>query len=143
MSQATRRLIEASLTFLGFLSALPLLAMIGGTAAWNGFNLAVALYIFFGCAGALGLLIGAIGIFSERIVFAWIADTGAVLIACIGLLFLGGFLFGRDKSVPLDSPIYFGGIRAPIVALYCSAVLICGIVVWFSSRRICSAKKTM
>jgi len=105
--------------------------MIGGTAAWGGVNLAIAIYGFFGCFGALGLLIGAIGIPSERIVFAWIADFGAVFIACIGVLFLGGFLFGRDKSVPLSDPI---------VALYCWAVLTCGIVIWLSSRRICKAR---
>lgn len=143
MSKSACRLIEGSLTFLGFVSALPLLTMIGGTAAWNGINLAVALYILFGCAGALGLLIGAVGVFSGRIVFAWIADAGAVFIACIGLICLSGFLFSRDKSVASDSSIYIAGIKAPLVAVYCSSVLICGMVIWFSSRKICKARTSM
>lgn len=50
--------IYAIWTILAVISALPMLAMVVGGAAWNGINVAVAVYLLMSVGGVLGLLAG-------------------------------------------------------------------------------------
>jgi hypothetical protein len=135
------RLLLAVLTFTGFVSALPILGLIAGAAAFGGINLAVALYIFLAGFGAIGLLLGTFTAFLKCSIFVWITACSAFSIALLSLLFSCGFLFARTNGEQLSSPLYIGRTPFPILALYGFALLDGTVVTWLCAKKI-RAEKT-
>jgi len=133
-SKKFRSVIQSSLSFISFLSALPILAFIMGAAAWNGVNFVVILYMFLSIGGSLGLLSGTVTAFSPRPVFAWITGISALAIFSLSLLFLLSFLFTRDPAVPLNDPMGIGPFQLPTIALYGFALIFCSMVIFLCVR---------
>jgi len=115
-------------TLVAFASSLPILAIALGTAAWNGVNFAVGLYLFLSAAGSLCVLAGVFAAFFQGSIFPRIACISASVIAGLSAFFGLWFIFGRGYGVPLDEPFFFAGsARVPLLVIYsfaffCSAV---------------------
>jgi hypothetical protein len=131
-----RTAVQAGMTFVAFLSALPILADIVGTAAWNSVNFAVAVYLALAFFGTIGLLTGTVTGFFKKPIFAWMTGLSAAAIFCLSLLFLLSFLFSRTEGVPLSDPLIFGSIQTPIIVFYGFAMLCCSVVGVFSLKKI-------
>ncbi len=112
-------------TLLSFASSLHILADVLGDAAWNGLNFALSMYLFLSAAGTLGLLLGVFTVFSRKTIFAWITCISAATVAGLSILFGLSFIFGRDTEVPLNSPVYYGHLVIPILALYGIVAVCC------------------
>ena len=133
-SKKLRSVLQSLLSFISFLSALPILAMLLGGAAWNGVNFVVILYMVLAATGSLGLLAGTVTAFSNKSVFAWITGISALATFCLSLLFLLSFLFTRDPAVPLNDPMGIGPIQLPTIALYGFALIFCSMVIFLCVR---------
>lgn len=114
-------------TLLSFASSLLILADVLGDTAWNGINFALGLYLLLSTAGSLGLLAGAIAVFSRKAFFAWITCISAATIAGLGALFSLGFIFGRDSQVPLNDAVHYGHVAISVLALYAAAFVCCSV----------------
>lgn len=137
MELETRRKIAwAGLTFIGFVSALPILGEVLSVAAWSGVNAAIVLYLVLACVGALGLLIGVAGAFSRRELFVWITGSSAASIVALTMVLLSTFLFGRAHTVSLNARMSVGPVHGPILAFYAFAVLACAAVASVASRKV-------
>jgi len=113
-------------TLLSLGSSLPVLGMIVGSAAWNGVNLAVGLYLFLSLAGVAGLFVGFFAAFSHKMVLAWVTCAGAITLAGLSVILGYGFIFYRvrTRGVPWSDPLYIGGLHAPLIVLY-GVTLVC------------------
>src|SRR6202022_1297997 len=89
-----------------------------GYAAWNGVNFVMILYLILSLAGSLGLVAALTKSTSKRPLSAWIGGLSALVIAGVALVFLWGFLFGRNSSVPLNESVEMFGIHGPLLAFY-------------------------
>jgi hypothetical protein len=98
-----------------------------GYAAWNGVNFVMTLYLVFSFAGFAGLIVALIKWSSTRLRFAWIAGLSAFAIVCEALIFVAGFVYGRDASLPINSPVEMFGIRCPLLALYGFSIFSCSV----------------
>jgi len=136
-------LLRALWTFLAIVSSFPILANTLGSAAWNGVNFVVCLYILASVGGTVGMLAGFCSAFSQRTVLKWITFMGALVLVTLGAIYAAGFIFSRSDGVPLDSPVYFGSIRAPILLLYAIAILCCLVeaLLYFPGRRRLEARR--
>ena len=130
------RVLKKIWTIVAIVSAVPILGDVLGTAAWNGVNFVMAAYLFVSSAGLLALIASLYSPWSHSAVFRWITWSGAVGIACLGLVFSAGFAFGRDPEVPWNSSMGIGPVEIPLLALYGFAVASCGIqaVLQFPNR---------
>jgi hypothetical protein len=131
-----RLILHAAVTFLAFISSLPVLGDVLGGAAWGGFNLVVCLYLFFSIVGSFGLFFGTFTTFARKPVYRWITGFSALFIGLLSVIFLCGFLFGRDKSLPLNDPLFIGGLQIPIIGLYGFAIVLCITVIWSCVARL-------
>jgi hypothetical protein len=127
------RLLRVGWTILTLVCSLPILGLTFGTAAWNGVNFAVSLYLVASCLGWIGLLAGTCAVFSSRRLFWWITFVGAMLIAGTGIVYAVGFLWSRDPSDPWNSPFEFATIRAPLLLFYFIAISVCSLEAWIYS----------
>jgi hypothetical protein len=114
-------------TLLSFTSALPILAVCLGSAAWNGVNFAVALYLLLAVAGVTGLLVGFLAATSRNRLLAWITCASASAIVALSIVFAYSFLCCRTPGTPLNDPLYFGRLHVPLIVLYGAAFLFCSI----------------
>ncbi len=123
-------------TLVAIVSAIPILLYVLSYAAWNGVNFAMAVYLFVSSAGLLALAASFCSPCLQKTVFRWISWSGAVGIACLGLVFGAGFVFGRNPEVPWNSGPTIGPIEVPFLAVYGFAVVACAIqaVLQFPSR---------
>ncbi len=112
-------------TFLAVGSSLPVLAETLGSAAWNGVNWVVWLYLIASAGGSIGLVAGFCSAFSQRRVLKWITCVAALAVVSVSAIYAAGFIFNRTAGVPLSDPIYFGSFHAPILLLYAVAILVC------------------
>jgi hypothetical protein len=126
------KLLGGVFMFLAFMSSVPILMETLGSAAWNGVNFAMAVYLFLAVLGFLGLLISLVATSSGKSVFLWIAASSAIVVGGLSLVYLGGFLFSRTPGVPLMDPLIIAGVPIPIIAYYGFA-LVCCLVVAVSS----------
>jgi hypothetical protein len=127
---------QVAWTLLALVGGLIVLAITTGTAAWNGVNLAVALYLFLSFAGSIGLLVGTLTAFSKKAIFAWMTGLSAFAITCLTFVFLFGFLFGRLPEVPLGEKIEILGLHAPLLVFYCFSLVTCSIALLLSSLKL-------
>lgn len=112
-----------------------ILAFTLGSAAWNGVNLIVGLYLLSSGVGVVGLLFGLWASFSDRRFPAVITIIGATCIAALSVVYAGGFIIERTPGVPLNSPIGVGKIHLPLLAFYGIAFLCCSAeILLFVSR---------
>jgi hypothetical protein len=114
-------------TLLSLTSALPILAVCLGSAAWNGVNFAVALYLLLSIAGVTGLFAGFFAATSRNKLLAWITCASASAIVALSFVFAYSFLCCRTAGVPLSDPLYFGRLHVPLIVLYGAAFLFCSI----------------
>ncbi len=121
---------------LAFQAAWTLLALAGGliilffslaSAAWNGVNFVMAIYLILPFAGSLGLFTVLIMSTSKKLSIVWIAGLSALAITCVALIFLLGFVFGRDRSLPLNNSVEMFGIHAPLLVFYGFSMFSCSI----------------
>ena len=112
-------------TFLAVVSSFPVLAVTVGSAAWNGVNFVVCLYLIASVGGTICLLAGFCSASSQRKFLRWVTCVGALAVTTLSAIYAAGFVFGRTDGVPLNSPIYFGHFHAPILFLYAVAILCC------------------
>jgi ABC-type branched-subunit amino acid transport system permease subunit len=96
-----------------------------GSAAWNGVNLVVCLYLIASIGGTIGLLAGFFSAFSTRKIFKWITCVSALAMMILSGVYAAGFIFGRTEGVPLSAPFYFGRFPTPILLFYAIAILFC------------------
>jgi hypothetical protein len=122
-----RPILSAVWTFLALAAAFPILADCVGTAAWNGVNVAVALYLLLSIGGFLGLIAGFIAAFSRNRLFAWITCISALAFVALSIVFATGFLCCRTPGVPLTDPMYFGRLHIPVIALDGAAFIVCSV----------------
>jgi ABC-type branched-subunit amino acid transport system permease subunit len=101
--------------------------MVVGGAAWNGINFAVAIYLMMSIGGVLGLLAAFPAAFRHNKTYAWITSVSASSIAIVALIFACGFMRSRSRGLQNDSPLYIGGIHAPVIVFYGAAFLCCSI----------------
>ena len=120
-------MLLVSWTILSIACSFPILAMVLGAAAWGGVNIALGIYLFLATGGIVGLLAGFFAAFSRKVLFAWVTCASAIAVAGLSAIFAGAFLFDRDGSVPLNDPISFGSVHAPILVFY-SLALVCSCV---------------
>jgi hypothetical protein len=106
-----------------------------GSAAWNGVNLAVAVYLVCSFVGSVGLLVALIASASRRRLFVWMSGTSAFAIACVALVFILGFLFRRDSGVPINEPVGMFGVHGPLLAFYGFSLVSCFVEVLLSIFR--------
>ena len=118
-------LLRVLCTLLAAISSFPVLAFTVGSAAWNGVNFVVCLYLIASVAGTVGLVAGFCSAFSQRRLLEWITCVSALAIVALSAIYAAGFIFGRTPGVPLSDPIYFGRFHAPILLLYGVAFLCC------------------
>ncbi len=118
-------LLQVLWTFLALGSSLPVLADTVGSAAWNGVNWVVWLYLIASAGGTIGLLAGFCSAFSQRRALKWITCVGALVVVALSAIYAAGFIFNRTAGVPLSDPMYFGSFQAPILLLYAAAILCC------------------
>jgi hypothetical protein len=114
--------------------------MIAGGAAFGGVNLAMSLYLVLGTVGSIGLLVGVFTVFAKNPLFAWATGLSSAFIALLSFIFLCGFLFNREKGVPLNDPLYIAHAPFPLIALYGFAFILCASTVWLSVMRVRQAK---
>ena len=128
--------VKTILTIVAIISAVPIWMEVVGTAAWNGVNFAMATYLFVSSAGLLALIASLYSPWSQSAIFRWITWSGAIGIACLGLVFSAGFAFWRDPQVPWNSRVGIGPIEIPALAVYGFAVASCAIqaVLQFPNR---------
>jgi ABC-type branched-subunit amino acid transport system permease subunit len=112
-------------TFLALASSLPVLADTLGSAAWNGVNFVVCLYLIASAGGSIGLLAGFYSAFSHGRVLKWITCVAALAVVSVSAIYAAGFVFGRTAGVPLSDPMYFGSFHAPTLLLYAIAIFCC------------------
>lgn len=112
-------------TILAAVSSLPVLFNTVGSAAWNGVNFVVCLYLIASVAGTVGLFAGFWSAFSQRRLLEWITCVSALAIVVLSAIYAAGFIFERTPGIPLNDPMYFGRFHAPILMLYCVAFLFC------------------
>jgi hypothetical protein len=98
-----------------------------GYAAWNGVNFVMVIYLVLALAGSMGLVAALTRSTSRKPLFTWIGGLSAFAIACVALVFLLGFLFRRDSSLPLNEEAAMFGIHAPLVAFYGFSICSCSI----------------
>jgi hypothetical protein len=125
--QSYSRIFQASWTLLSVASAYPIWALTVGSAAWNGVNFAVCVYLIASTGGILGLLAGFWSAFSPRRVPSWTTSASAAAIACLSLVYTAGFIFARDPGVPWNDPFYLGIIHAPLIAFYAAGFVCCSL----------------
>jgi ABC-type branched-subunit amino acid transport system permease subunit len=101
--------------------------MVLGTAAWNGVNFAVGLYLVLAVGGFVGLFVGLFAAFSSKRPLAWITCVSAGAIAALSAILTFGFLFDPARGVPLSSEILIGSFHPPIIFLYGAAFVCCSI----------------
>jgi|SRR5271165_6228404 len=118
-------LLQVLWTLLAVVSSLPVLAETAGSAAFNGVNFIVCLYLVAAAAGAIGLVAGFVSAFSQRRLLEWITCISALAIVALSAIYAAGFIFGRTAGVPLSDPMYFGRFHVPILVLYGVAFLCC------------------
>jgi hypothetical protein len=118
-------LLRVLWTLLAVVSSYPVLGVTIGSAAWNGINFAVCLYLIASAVAPFGLLSGLCSAFSQRRLLEWITCGGALVIVVLSAIYAAGFIFGRTPVVPLSDPMYFGRFDAPILLLYGFAFLCC------------------
>jgi hypothetical protein len=118
-------LLRVVWTFLAVGSSLPILAYTVGSAAWNGVNWVVWLYLIASAGGSIGLLAGFCSAFSRSTGLKWITCVAALAVVLVSAIYAAGFTFGRTAGMPLNDPMYFGSFHAPILLLYANAVLCC------------------
>jgi hypothetical protein len=118
-------LLRSFWTLVSLASSVLILGMVVGLAAWSGINFAVGLYLFFSFGGTIGLFAGFLAAFSTKRLVSWITCVSALAVAGVSG-FLGlGFLFYRPPGVPLNSPIFIGGLSVPLLLVYCVALVCC------------------
>ena len=137
----TNKALHVALIFAALVGALWTLADIAGNAAWNGVNFAVGTYLFFGALSVLGLLVALFASWSDHLVFTWIGGLSAATVACLDTLFICGFLFRRDASVPLSDPEEFARIWAPYLLWAGCALVFSLAILPVSLGRIRSAQR--
>lgn len=138
----SHRILKTIWTLVAIVSAIAVLLDVLGTAAWNGVNFAIVVYLFVSSAGVLALVASLCPPCLRKAVFRWIIWSGAVGIACMGLVFIAGFVFGRDPSVPWNSALKIGAIKIPYLAFYGFVIVSCLIqaVVQFPNRQLKGAE---
>ncbi|HZB88584.1 MAG TPA: hypothetical protein VE291_08015 [Terracidiphilus sp.] len=114
-------------TLISLGSALSILLLTIGSAAWNGVNFVVGLYLLLSFTADIGLFFGFWAAYSNNPIPARVVLLSAVVIASLAAIYACGFLFGRSPGVPLNDPLYVAGLAIPVVALYavtflCSSV---------------------
>lgn len=82
--------------------------MVLGSAAWNGVNFAMALYLFFSIAGFIGLFAGFCAAISRKAVISWLASMSALAILFLSVIFAFGFIFDRSPGVPFGKAFHAG-----------------------------------
>jgi hypothetical protein len=112
-------------TLLSLASSLPILAMVLGSAAWNGVNFAVGSYLFLSAGGVAGLLVGFVAAFSRKKLLGWITCVSAGTIAGLSALFACSLLLDRSRGVPLSGPVIIGGVHASMIVFYGVAFVCC------------------
>lgn len=112
-------------TFLAVASSFPVWADTVGSAAWNGVNWIVCLYLIASTGGFIGLLAGFWSAFSSRSFPKWVTCFAALAVVVVSAIYAAGFIFTRTAGVPLSEPIYFGSFHPPILVLYAAAILCC------------------
>jgi len=75
--------------------------------------------------GTVGLAVGLYAAFSDRKALSRVTCGSALAIAALSAIYALDFIFARTVGVPLNSPIYFGSLHVPILALYAIAFLCC------------------
>lgn len=131
------RYFYAAWTAIAATSAVPIFFDTLGTAAWNGVNFAMAIYLFVSAAGLLAILAGFCAAFSGKALFHWVSFIGSVSIALLSLTFAASFILSRTPGVPLNDWYEIFGIKAPILAFYATAFGCCSVqaLVQFSNGR--------
>ena len=130
------KLLWGVLTFLGFLSSVPILMETLGNAAWNGVNFAMALYLLIATIGFFGLLTSLVTIRSRKSVFLWIAASSAIAVGGLSLLFLGSFVLSRTRGVPLMDSFIIASVPMPVIAYYGFAVACCSVLAVASLQKL-------
>ena len=91
MKHSKALIVQLSWTLLSLVSALPILGMTLGNAAWNGVNFWVGLYLVVSCLGILGLILGFYGAFSNKPVVLMTTALGSWCIAILSVVYAGFF----------------------------------------------------
>jgi hypothetical protein len=122
-------MLRMAWTFLAVMSSLPVWGETLGSAAWNGMNWIVCLYLIVSTGGSVGLLAGFCSAFSPRRIFKWITFVAALAVLSLSAIYAFGFIFRRTPGIPLGDPMYFtifvGTFHAPILLLYAVAIFSC------------------
>ena len=122
-------MLRMAWTFLAVMSSLPVWGETVGSAAWNGVNWIVCLYLIASTGGCVGLLAGFCSAFSHRRIFKWITFVAALAVLSLSAIYAFNFIFSRTPGVPLGDPMYFtifsGTFHAPILLLYSIAIFSC------------------
>src|ERR1700733_6849262 len=113
---AKRALVfQAMWRVLTLVAASIILGLTLGSAAWNGVNFVMAMYLLFSLSAFVGLVVALIMWSSNKPLFVWISGLSALVVALGASIFSLGFLHGRDTSVPLNDPIEIFGINGPLL----------------------------
>ncbi len=130
------RLFQIVWTLLSLASAFLIWALTVASAAWNGVNLAVGLYLITSSAGTLGLLAGLCTGSSRARLFDWMNCFSATAMALLSTIYLAGFIFDRDPGVPIGDVIYVNGVPSPLIVIYAAAIIFCSVQALLSARRL-------
>ena len=112
-------------TFLAVGSSLPVLADTLGSAAWNGVNWVVWLYLIASAGGSIGLVAGFCSAFSQRRVLKWITCVAALAVVSVSAILRCRIYLQSHGRGALSDPMYFGTFHAPMLLLYAVAILCC------------------
>ena len=135
-------LLRVIWTFISLGSACLILAFTLGSAAWNGVNFIVALYLIGSGVGVVGIPFGFWASFSGRRFPAMITIVGATCIAVLSVVYSGGFIFERAPGVLLSSSIGIGKIHLPLPAFYGIAFCCCPAEILLFASRMMGADPT-
>jgi len=114
---------RVSWTLLSLASSYPIFGLAVGTAVWGCVNFVAGLYLFLSVGGIVGLLVGFFAAFSHKRLLCWVTCVSAGAIASLSAVFAYGFFVERASGVPLNNPVHYWGIHAPII-LFCGAAFV-------------------
>lgn len=120
MNLLTKRalILQAICMLLALAGGLIILGDVLSYEAWNGVNFVMVIYLILPLVACAGLAAALTRPASRRPLFTGIAGLSAFAITCVALIFLLGFIFGRDRNIPLNERVEMFGMSAPLLAFY-------------------------
>lgn len=126
-TSSSAKLLRVIWTSFSVVSAVQILGITLGDAAWNGINLWMGLYLTASGLGTVALFVGFYSAFSKRRFFSWVTFCGALSLVGLSGVYSVGFLIEREPGRLLLDPIYIGGVPLPLLVIYGAAFVFCSL----------------